>query len=217
LLSTDRFVAADVPIAGTDRRELLDILGLYGIETALRLIDDGRSTAVELVEDLRARSGVEGLRSLLFGNFARNADALKANGALAALERLSYAMADPSLAAIRAELHDEIDAVRLDPSMHRLQELQALRECAAGDVGLPPELEEDLVRVAGGVSPREQLGLPDSADDETLQRAAAAAAVSWKRFRNDGRASTRQQWVADVMVRSCERIWLDATNGAHRG
>lgn len=210
LLSADRFVSADVAVATADRAELLDILGLYGVELALRLVAAGRTTAAELHDDLRVRSGVDGLRGLLLGTFARNADALKASGALAALERLSYAMADPALTDARLELHDEIDAVRIDPSMHRLQELRALQECATGQVSLPSDLEGDLRRLANGVSPPERLGLPDTASGDELQRAASAAASSWKRFRNDGRASPRQQWVADVMARSCERIWVDA-------
>ncbi|MEO7572000.1 MAG: GTPase [Acidimicrobiales bacterium] len=216
LLSVDRFATADVPVAASDRAELLNILGLYGVEVALRLVTQGRQTAAQLHDDLRARSGVESLRGLLLGTFARNADALKASGALAALERLSYAMADPALADARRDLHDEIDAVRIDPSMHRLQELRALQECATGQVTLPGELEGDLRRLASGVSPAERLGLPTSASGDELQRAASAAASSWKRFRNDGRASPGQQWVADVMTRSCERLWVEAGEGAAR-
>ncbi len=216
LLSADRFVSSEVPVAASDRKELVEVLGLYGIELALALIGEGRHTAAELRHGLQVRSGVDRLRTLLMGSFARNADALKASGALAALERLSYAMADPALAEARLELHDEIDAIRIDPSMHRLQELRALQECATAQVPLPPELEADLRRLANGTTSAERLGLPESASPDELQRAAAAAAGTWKAFRNDGRASTRQQWVADVMSRSCEQIWVEAGAGVAR-
>ncbi len=63
--------------------------------------------------------------------------------------------------------------------------------------------------------PEMMAGVGLSADE--LQRAAGAAAATWKRFRNDGRASTRQQWVADVMVRSCERAWVDASQEVRSG
>lgn len=213
LLSADRFVGADVPISTGDRADLLRVMGLYGVEAALELVDSGRSTAVELAEDLRGRSGVDRVRSLLFGLFARNADALKANGALAALERLSYSMSDPALAQVRSDLLDEIDSVRIDPSMHRLQELRALQECTSRRVELPPELESDLYRIANGTSSTERLGLPSTAVVDEVQRAAATAAASWKRFRNDGRADPSQQWIADVMTRSCEGMWAEASRG----
>jgi hypothetical protein len=214
LLSADRFTGSGVPLAADDRKELLDVLGLRGVVIALDLVESGMSTASALMPELRALSGIEGLRLLLLDVFARDADALKASGALAALERLSYAMTDPQLAEARAQLHDDIDAVRLEPSMHRLAELRALNEVTSGAASLPGELELDLRRVVAGTSSAERLGLPASARHDEIQRAAAGAASAWKRFRNDGRSSPGQQWIADVMTQSCERLWFDAAQSA---
>jgi GTPase SAR1 family protein/predicted transcriptional regulator len=216
LLSADRFVRAEAPVPPEDRAALLELLGLHGTEVALSLAASGHGSAAELVASLRDTSGVQRLRSLLFDSFGRNADALKANGALAALERLSYAMTSPALAGARALLHDEIDALRTDPAMHRLHELRVLQEYRTGGAELPADLEGDLLRFAEGSTARTRLGLPDSASSDELQRAAAAAASAWKRFRNDGRASTTQQWIADVMARSCELAWVDASREGSR-
>jgi hypothetical protein len=214
LLGVDRFRTAEAPIAPADRADLVDALGMHGIAHCLELIQAGTSTAADLLPSLRDRSGISGLRLLLLERYARDADALKASGALAALERLSYAMVEPELAGLRIELHDEIDAVRVDPAMHRLAELRALDEVSSGLVVLPEPLDEELRRLTGGGGPAERLGLPPAARPDELQRAAASAAAAWKRFRNDGRSTPGQQWVADVMSQSCERLWLDAGRAA---
>jgi hypothetical protein len=117
------------------------------------------------------------------------------------------------LATAREALRDAIDEVRIDASMHRLLELRALQELNAGLVELPGDLETDLRRLVASGPPTRRLGLPDSSTPTEVQRAALSAAASWKRFRNDGRAGPAQQWVADVLGRTCEQLWSAAAHG----
>lgn len=212
LQSVDRFVGAPAAVASSDRADLLAILGMWGIARAIGLVRTGSSTASVILPELRRLAGIETLRAELLEAFARNSDALKANGALAALERIVYSMIEPELADARLELHDAIDAARIAPEMHRLDELRAIQEVASGAVELPGDLELDLRRLVTERTPQARLGLPGGASLEDVQRSAASAAATWKRFRNDGRSSPSQQWVADVMNQSCERVWLDAAN-----
>ena len=137
LLSVDRFTSAAAPVEPDERLRLLERLDLYGLERSIETVLAGRSTATQLTTELRQGSGIEQLRRVLDETFARNADALKASWALAALDRIAYQHAT---AAWAATLRDEIEDVRLDPAMHRLVEIRAVQEWATGAVTLPADL-----------------------------------------------------------------------------
>jgi hypothetical protein len=217
VVSADRFRTIDAPVTPATRGELLALLGLYGVTVALQQASGGASSGAQLLAELRARSGVESLRSVVLRSFGGDADALKANAALLALERLAYDLVDPRHAAARDALHDAIDEVRIDPSMHRLLELRALQELTGGIIDLPDDLDAELRRLVTADDPPARLGLPVGASPDDVQRAATAAMSTWRRFRNDGRASPMQQWVADVMNRTCEQLWLAASASSRGG
>jgi hypothetical protein len=219
LISADRLASADATIDTGERRDLLEVLGLYGVRLCIELIGQGTTSGIDLLNELRERSGFERLREQVLLGFARDADALKANGAVAAVERVAYAMTDPSLSHARADLHDGIDALRTDAAMHRLAELRVANVIAAGELVLPPGRADEALRLVSAGSVASRLGLADTVTSEEIASAAAAAAASWKQFGNDGRAGPEQQWLADVINKTCERIWIDATRltsgGAH--
>jgi hypothetical protein len=217
LVSADRFRTAEAPVGRAERDALLELLGLYGVGVALELVAEGTTSGAALLAELRDRSGMGDLADLVLGRFTADADALKADAALLALERLSYSMVDPAQRDGRNALHDAIEEVRVDPSMHRLLELRALQEATSGVVQLPDDLAAQLPRLTGSGEPAERLGLPRGSDAATVQQAAVDAAATWKRFRNDGRAGPDQQWVADVLGRTCEQLWLAAGRPAEAG
>ncbi|MGH9002721.1 MAG: dynamin family protein, partial [Acidimicrobiia bacterium] len=158
LLSADRFVSAPAPVPGEARARLLERLDLHGIAVAFDLLDAGPSPATALVQVLRERSGIDRLRRLLVEAFARNADALKASHGLAALERLAYAPPEPGSEARWSLLRSEIEEIRIDRAMHRLNEIRAVNDWACGAVALPAPLEDDLRRLTSSEVPAGRLG-----------------------------------------------------------
>ena len=211
LLSPDRFVAADAPVPTEARARLLTTLDLFGIGVALAEIDRGADSAVALVDRLRAASGVADLRRRVVEGFGANADALKAEAALAAVDRVSFAPDQPEqVGRALHRLREQVEEMRLDAGMHRLNEVRALHEVAAGQVPLPDELADDLTRLAVATTPEERVGLEPSTASGEVKAAALQAITRWKAFANDGRAGPRQRWVADVASRSLETIWAGA-------
>lgn len=213
LLSPRRFTTADAGVSQEARARLLAILDLYGIRRAIEAIEAGQGSAAALVRELRVLSGIDRLRALLLEGFAANTDALKASWALASLERLSYGMVEDGFAERRRVLRNEIEAMRLDADMHRISEIRALQEWASGSVTLPPELEEDLRTITASEQPSSRLGLDANATPRQQQDAASKGASAWKRFGNEGRATPKQRWLADVACRSYELLWLQAATG----
>lgn len=214
LLSADRFLSAEAPVPTDQRAALLAALDLFGVARGMTLVGAGATTPA-LVEELRTMSGMARLRDLLLTTFSANADALKANAALTALERVVFFPAEDVTERWRHELQDELEDIALDARMHRLNELRALQEWAAGAVDLPADLEDDLRRLACGTTTRTRLAVADEASTEETCAAAVAGVGRWKRFANEGRASPRQRWVADIACRSFELLWAEAARRSH--
>ena len=214
LLSTDRFINADVPVEPEARADLLAALDLHGIERALAAFDaDATTTASALVAMLRQESGVDEVERLLADSFAANADALKAGNALTTLERAAFSEAMSLNAGERAAVIDEVEAISMDPAMHRLAEMRAVQEISAGRVALPEDLRADLFRITTAAGPATRVGLAPTATVAEVQQAALAGVARWKTFGNQGRSSPAQQWLADVAGKSYERLWLAVTQG----
>jgi len=200
LLSVEGFRGAELPVPPDRRERLLRLLDLYGIGVALTAIDQGKSGAAALVPVLRDASGIEPLRNLIRTTFRRQGDAIKADWALAALTRLSYAADDDGLQALRSHLEE----VRLAPELHRVEEMAALHDVAAGAITLPANLRNDLERVATETAAPNRLGLAATASREELRQGAVEAATRWRSFLNDPRCTRTQARVAATMCRSFE-------------
>ena len=208
LLTVDRFVSSEAPVEAEDRVRLLDRLDLYGIERCLEAAANGKASSTQLTAELRKGSGIEQLRRVLDETFARNADALKASWALAALDRVAY---DNTGIPWSQTLRDQIEDLRLDPAMHRLVEIRAVQEWASGAVTLRSDLARSLHRLVTGFTVADRFDLSEDTTAAELQRVAAEAAQSWREYGNDPRATPGQRWLADVACRSCELAWTHAT------
>ena len=205
--NADWFVSTPVDVPHSDRQELLDLLGLYGIRLCVGWIDGGRTGAPELREELARLTGIGELRKFLNDLFARRADVLKAANALADLERIA-ADAGPD----DAEWLDRaVERTRLDPAMQSLATTWAYAKATSRRADLPDELSADLRRVALGRGVADMLGQPEGADVEALRAAAAKASARWRRFANEGGAS-EQQHIADVMCQQYAALWQLASD-----
>jgi hypothetical protein len=188
------------------------MLDLWGIERALHAFAGGAAKASDVIDLTRRLSGIAELRTLLTRTFAANADALKANAALTALERLAYA--GMSAGPLRMAMLDALEAIAMDSAMHRLAELHAWLEAERGSIDLDEEQLAELVRVTSPVSAASRLGVEPVASPEDLRAAATAGAARWKAIGNDSASSTATRAAAEVVVRSYEQLWLAAGEDA---
>jgi hypothetical protein len=202
LTSVDRFEAFESEVPETQRARLLGMLDLFGLECSLGLVDSGVRGATALCDELLEISGIGALRDLIDDTFRRNAACLKAEVALAELERIAYSPFDEANGQALSWLRGRLDDTRLEPQMHELNEVWALQEASGGAVTLPTGLEADLRRLVTERSVEARLGLESGASRPEIQRAAAAGASRWGAFANDGRASLVESRIGRVAYRS---------------
>ncbi len=209
LLSSDRFTSLSCDVPESARRRLLAHLDLFGVRCALNLIDGGTRGAGALTSELNLRSGIEAVRMLLEDVFASRSDALKAEWALDALERISSGSAQDGIDALtfRRILGAGLERVRLEPEMQHLKVIGALQRCSRGEVALPVDLLDELQRVASEPSIAARLGCSRPFDITTLKGAALGGVARWKAFENDSRNWGAGAEVAAVARRSYEAMW----------
>lgn len=182
LAAPGTFLRAPAPVDVAERRELLQLIGQYGIGEMLERIRSGtRSDATSLTEIARAASGVDEVTRHLKVLLRRRADVLQAAGALGELM-------DSADAAGECGLYDDAQALLDRPEMFELQLMWAAQQLATGAVVPPDELAEE-VRTAA------RSGLP-----RTSCREASDEAVAWKRWERVTDAAGQR--LARVMVRA---------------
>ncbi|WP_213454720.1 dynamin family protein [Rhizomonospora bruguierae] len=197
LASVDLFADRPAPVPRQQRRRLLELLDLYGVGFALAQFAARPGLATgDLVRLLYQASGFPRLRHTLDTAFRWRTDAIKAGGALSALERLAGHAGPP---ADRELLRDAIERVVRQPEYHRLRLLEAAQRVGTGAVELPAPMERELTRLALSADPAWILDLP-GATPEQLLKAALEAATRWRVYALAG-ASPAQSRVALVAHR----------------
>lgn len=164
----DPTVAPGVPVEA--RRELIDLLGIFGVRLSCRLAAERRLSAAELAASLRAHSGLDELQRVLGEQFAARADVLKARSALAAVRHLHerVPLRDGTLAA---------SVERVEAGAHELAELRLLLAVRGGGLHLDTDEQEEVEQLVAtiGQPAANRLGLPagartGDAHDELLAR-----------------------------------------------
>jgi 50S ribosome-binding GTPase len=201
--SADRFLSTSSPLDVQTRQRLLDSLGLYGIQVATDLLRSGVVGAGALRRELAVRSGIEGVRRSLAGVFGEQEHVLKVRSVLASLSRLSYHHTDRPEQLI--SLRNAVEALRLDPVMHPIAEVEAWQLASLAEHRLPDRLHADLRALVMPGTVRQKLGM-SSNDDADPRPLVAAALTRWRTFLNT-EASPTQQAVARVVLRSYQLIW----------
>jgi hypothetical protein len=205
LRSVDSFVSAEAPVAADDRERLLALLDRYGVEVAVEHVRNGAQGAVAVRRELADRSGVAGVKLTLDTYFRRQDHVLKVRSVLDVLDRLTYgAGADRGLGAFRSQ----IEALRLDPVMHPVAELEAWHDCCTGRADLPQESVEELRRLFAPGTAAGRVGA-ERDDPAAVAEAAKEAMVRWQAFLVTD-ASPAQAKVARVARRSYQLLWADA-------
>ncbi len=208
LASAEWFTSIDVESVTPDRRKrLLGQLDLYGVALVLDAIDSGRGSTRELVDLVRAASGIADLRLVVEQHFGRRAEALKAFAALSELERLSYLADRDGDVDLGREIRTHVERVRLDPAMHELAEFDAYRMWWSGAADLPEDLGRDLRALVIETTVPAKLQLPPAATDDECGRRALQQATKWLAFQNDPRSTPSQVRLAAIARESYTVLW----------
>ncbi|WP_020668829.1 hypothetical protein [Amycolatopsis nigrescens] len=204
LLSTDVFVADGFPITlgRPERRALLGRLGLFGVRLATTLVRTACDTRAKLAAELVRRSGLAELRAAIGTFFVDRGEVLKARSALLLLESV--------LATERVDGADRL-AVRLEQvvaSTHDFRELRLIAELSSGRLSLPDEVAAEALRLLGasGTGVAERLGVPGTADADTIWPAVLDALDRWRHAAERLGADESERAAARVVVRSCEGV-----------
>jgi hypothetical protein len=205
VMAADLFTALDAPVDVPTRVRLLQLLDLYGIEQAVRIIRaEPAVSAGALRRRLLDSSGIAEVRRRLGEVFASRADGIKASAALASLSTLAGASGDW---AERQRMHDAIEVLLQRPEAHQLRLLEALTLVTSGSVTMPADLTAEILQIGGSSRPDEQLGRPGGARPE-LQALALERAGWWRSFASFG-ATPGQSRVAHVVHRAYFLLWQE--------
>ncbi len=205
LWSADRFVSAEAPVSAEDRQRLLERLDLYGIEKAVTFLRNGATGAVALRTELAGASGIAEVKRTLATYFHEQDHVLKVRSALELLDRLTYSAADADQEERLRRFRGMVERVRLDPSMHEVDELQAWHDCCTGRVTLEADELAEVERLFAPGTAGRKLGLV-GADRDVLVDAAKESMVRWRSFMVTN-ADPNQARLARVVLRSYQQLW----------
>lgn len=203
LLSVDRFARAEQLGGAPGQRErLLDLLDLHGLWLLSERIAAGAATPRQLVDELRARSGIDDVRAAIHRDLTNHADVLKASWALGGLQDLAFKVDLDD----RDRLIDLAERLELSPAMHRVAEISALREVAGEHPDLASVDVDEVRRLVHGRDAYERMGTTADAGVGSARALAVAAAARWRAAGNDGSASPSLRSIAAVFARSYELL-----------
>ena len=175
--------ATPVPVEG--RQRLLELLDLYGVGCAVEFLRGGGAAGAAAVRrELASISGIAEVKRMLASYFREQDHVLKVRSALELLRRLSYARAAGAEAAALVDLRTKVDALKLDPAMHPIAELELLHDGATGALALPDELMAEMRRVLGRGNVQTRLAIQGEECDDSVRSAAQEGMIRWRRFMN---------------------------------
>jgi len=208
LLSARRFVSASCPVSTNQRDRLLRILDLRGVSQALQFVAQGVTSAPALARALDRQSGMAALAGEVFGRFGAWVEIFKASWVVSALVQLSTASPVD-----RPRIAVAIEDLTLANELLQVSLMRSVQRHAAGEVTLPEDRVESLLRLAGEASPTARLGVGDGTNGGDASRAAFEGIRRWRSFANDGRAGPAEREVADVACRAIAVV-LDAVESS---
>lgn len=186
MLSSSTMFARGTPsVSPVSARRLFGLLREAGLRLVLDAAARGQTGAPALRRELLARSGHAAVEAHVGELFELNAVALKASVGLERLDRIAWDVGGEWGDLVR----DSVEAARLDPALHAVAELEALRDLRRGRVVLPPALRDEVETL---------VATPTSARD-----ASAEDLRRWRELVN-GEVSPKVSHLARVVVRSYE-------------
>ena len=207
LRTLDRFAADDdLDLNADQRRDLVRILGVWGIAQAVASYRDGLTTTRGIVDRLRQLSNLDELTAAVDQRLATGASLVRTASCLDELERLAYRADADGDGEVGAALRVAVSEVRSTPDFHRIVEVQTLRAFDPVRSRLDDPLRQDVVAVLRGVDVRTRLQVAENAPVDEVREAAHARAQVWRGVENGTRTRRSDQAVAAVLRRSYELV-----------
>ncbi|SFE46862.1 Dynamin family protein [Actinopolyspora alba] len=209
LISADLFTGWECEVPTGTRARLLELLDLYGIGRALDAIAaDPAITAGGLRRVLHESSGLYEVSRRLNAVFRARADGIKAAAGLASMTAVAQRSRDP---AERGRIQDGIEALLARPDAHQLRLLEALTLVSSGEVTLPSDLLDEVLRLGASNNPSERLGMLGGTPDRMIEYAMERANW-WRSFASLG-STPAQSRVAHVVHRAYFLLWQRLRGG----
>ncbi|MBR8833531.1 MAG: hypothetical protein DSM106950_05685 [Stigonema ocellatum SAG 48.90 = DSM 106950] len=201
---------SDVPIPPSQRQQLFNRLGQYGIWLAYTLIRSGVNNQAQLTDELLKRSGIPQLRDLIISHFGHRSYLIKLGKVLREINVASF-QARQNLHGKQRQIVEEISGLfeALEAQEHGFAELGVLRNFYEKKLNFDAHEVKQLLEVTGefGTSCGERLGLGERAIIEEMLFVAKERMHSWQEKESDYLGSDRTSTnAAGVLTRSYERI-----------
>ncbi|GAB3556483.1 hypothetical protein J2S53_002962 [Actinopolyspora lacussalsi] len=209
LISADLFTGWECDVPTGTRARLLELLDLYGIGCALEAIAaDPNITAGGLRRVLHESSGLSEVSRGLNTVFRARADGIKAAAGLSSMTAVAQRSNDP---AERGRIQDGIEALLARPDAHQLRLLEVLTLISSGEVTLPSDLLDEVLRLGASNNPSERLGMLGGNPDRMIEYAMERANW-WRSFASLG-STPAQSRVAHVVHRAYFLLWQQLRSG----
>jgi len=208
LWSADRFVTAEAPVDARARERLLVLLDLYGVQRAVASLRQGTSGAGALRRELSALSGIAGVKQTLLSYFREHDHVLKVRSVLNQLDRLAFEPSGTAPDGTLRRLRADVEALRLDPVMQPVAELEAWHDCSTERASFGADVLDELRRLFAPGSTAGRIGAA-SDDPAVVASVARDGMVRWRTFLVT-EAAPAEAKVARVALRSYQLAWEGA-------
>ena len=173
-----------VPVDAGMRRELLDLLAIYGIRQAIDAIDRGARDLSALRDALCERSGINRLLERVRERLLAGADALRADGAAARLQD-ALPLAGPAERHVADRLRAGLREIARHPAMRRAELAEAAQAQADGVLPLSARHAGQLHALLVGTTDAARVGLPDDAAEEELRARIGELVGEWRTLESE--------------------------------
>ncbi len=201
----------DVPIPPSQRQELFNRLGQYGIWLAYTLIRSGVNNQAQLTDELLKRSGIPQLRDLILSHFGHRSYLIKLGKVLQEIKVASFRY-QQNLPVRQQKIIKNVAGLfeELEAQEHGFSELRVLRNYYDKKLDFDENEVKQMLEVTGegGTSCGERLGLGELATIEQMLSVVKARIHYWQERASDYLISdTTSTNAAGVLTRSYERIF----------
>lgn len=176
-------VYEDIPVPPSQRQQLFDRLGQYGVQLAYKLIKSGINTPEKLTQELLSHSGIPQLRELILSHFGHRALLIKLGTVLRQIDRV-YFQERHKLQGKQQQILENIAGKfeKLESQEHGFAELAVLRDYYEKKIEFNDNEVKQMLEVTGefGTSCGERLGLTEHANISEMISVASKHIQYWQ-------------------------------------
>jgi hypothetical protein len=179
-----------LPVSDQDLERLLSLLGSYGLQEAIKIINQGAQGAVSLLKALQSRSGIDVLLDQIQHQFLNLGDSLRARHAIQALDAASWLGGSPAEKAALTKLRDDLHQVRQHPRLRQLGIAEAFVDLNARRWQTTQEFTDELDALAYGLNLPAQLRISPASTPDEIRARLSTRIAAWRTLANTAPAAT---------------------------